>query len=273
MANQWRIFSIYGSILHHKRMVIVLISADAEWEVVRGCYPQETCYQSPYGEWFYYPSSEFSEEKSPRSVNSKPWILFQGGWGKISAAGSTQYVIDRWQPDLLVNLGTCGGFAGEIDRLQTVLADRTIVYDIYEQMGDPQTHTNFYTTRLDAEWVYKNPPHPVHVGTLVSADRDLFPEQIQILKEKYQASAGDWESGAIAFVANRNQTRLIILRGVTDLVGTEGGEAYQNVSLFKNMTRIVMNTLLNQLPDWVNFVSRKNPSNHCSPDMICSLEE
>ncbi len=234
-------------------MVIILISANAEWEVVRACYPQETCYQSPYGEWFYYPSS------SPHEIPT-PWIFFQGGWGKISAAGSTQYVIDRWHPDLLVNLGTCGGFAGEIDRFQSVLADRTVVYDIYEQMGYPETHTNFYTTRLGSEWFFEKTPHPVLVGTLVSADRDLFPEQIQELKEKYQARAGDWESGAIAFVAHRNQAKLIILRGVTDLVGAEGGEAYQNESLFINMTKIVMTILLDQLPDWVNFVLGKLPS-------------
>lgn len=238
-------------------MVIILISANAEWEVVRACYPQETCYQSPYGEWFYYPSPGNSEISYSLQKISTPWIFFQGGWGKISAAGSTQYVIDRWHPDLLVNLGTCGGFTGEIDRFQTVLANRTVVYDIYEQMGDPDTHTNFYTTWLGSEWLTKILPHPVQVGTLVSADRDLFPEQIQELKEKYQARAGDWESGAIAFIAHRNQAKLIILRGVTDLVGAEGGEAYQNSSLFINMTKIVMAKLLDQLPDWVNFVLGK----------------
>lgn len=238
-------------------MVIILISANAEWEVVRACYPQETCHQSPYGEWFYYPSPGNSEISCPLLKISTPWIFFQGGWGKISAAGSTQYVIDRWHPDLLVNLGTCGGFADEIDRFQTVLADRTVVYDIYEQMGDPDTHTNFYTTRLSSEWLTKILPHPVQVGTLVSADRDLFPEQIRELKEKYQARAGDWESGAIAFIAQRNQAKLIILRGVTDLVGAEGGEAYQNESLFINMTKIMMAKLLDQLPDWVNFVLGK----------------
>ena len=36
----------------------------------------------------------------------------------------------------------------------------------------------------------------------------------------------DWESGAIAWVAARNQTRCLILRGVTDLVGEAGDEAY-----------------------------------------------
>jgi hypothetical protein len=33
------------------------------------------------------------------------------------AAGATQYVIDRHDPEILINLGTCGGFAAETGRL------------------------------------------------------------------------------------------------------------------------------------------------------------
>ena len=46
-------------------------------------------------------------------------------------------MIGRWCPDLLVNLGTGGGFAGLIVPGEIVLADRTVVYDIVDQMGDP----------------------------------------------------------------------------------------------------------------------------------------
>ena len=47
---------------------------------------------------------------------SIPIVFFQGGWGKISAAASTQHVIDRWHPALIINLGTCGGFKGHIEK-------------------------------------------------------------------------------------------------------------------------------------------------------------
>ena len=241
-------------------MVVILISANAEWEVVCDYFPQQTYFQSPYGEWFYYPPIGYPCREYPSKENPHPWILFHGGWGKISAAGSTQYVIDRWHPKLLINLGTCGGFAGKINRFQTVLADRTVVYDIYEQMGDPEAHTNFYTTRLESDWFFRELPHPVQIGTLVSADRDLFPEQLPGLLEKYQARAGDWESGAIAFIAHRNQIEPVILRGVTDLVGVEGGEAYQNNTLYIETTKIVMKNLLDQLPDWIFFILGNMPS-------------
>jgi adenosylhomocysteine nucleosidase len=76
-------------------------------------------------------------------------------------------------------------------------------------------------------------------------------DEIPMLKEKFHAVAGDWESGAIAWVADRNRTRLIILRGVTDLVGIKGGEAYGNMEYFAKSSQKIMTSLLNSLPDWL----------------------
>jgi lactoylglutathione lyase len=91
-------------------------------------------------------------------------------------------------------------------------------------------------------------------GLLVSADRDIVPSYIPGLVEKYGAVAADWESGAIAWVAKRNGVRCLILRGVTDLVGESGGEAYGNIEIFHENTRVMMKELIGQLPDWLNDI-------------------
>ena len=72
-----------------------------------------------------------------------------------------------------------------------------------------------------------------------------------MLTERYSAVAADWESGAIAWVAQRNKTHCLILRGVSDLVGADGGEAYGNLELFQDRTRTIMSRLLEQLPGWL----------------------
>lgn len=179
-------------------------------------------------------------------------IFFQGGWGKISAAASAQWAIDRWQPDLLVNLGTCGGLAGRVDRGEVLLVDRTLVYDIIEQMGDPQAAIDHYTVDLDLFWLREPYPQPVRRGLLVSADRDIYLPDIPMLVERYGATAADWESGAIAWVASRNRTRCLILRGVTDLVSPQGGEAYNALDVFHTGARHVMESLLDSLPAWLD---------------------
>jgi len=221
--------------------VVVEISANAEWRVVRSFYPGVQVQQHPYGEWF------------DLSVGGRPEIFFQGGWGKISAAASTQYAIARWQPRLLVNLGTCGGFAGRIRRGEVVLVERTLVYDIIEQMGDAEEAILHYAADLELDsWLREPYPMPVHRGLLVSADRDICLPDIPMLIERYQAAAADWESGAIAWVARRNAVNCLILRGVSDLVSADGGEAYGALEVFHDGARRVMEPLLQSLPDWLN---------------------
>ncbi len=198
--------------------------------------------------------------------HDKPWQTFvaaiggreitfvHGGWGKVSAAGSTQFVIDQLRPDLIVNIGTCGGLRGRIDLGTIVLAERTIIYDIVEQMTDADAATAAYSTQVDLDWLPKTLPSPVTRGLLLSADRDILPADIPRLVEKYDAVAADWESGAIAWVAKRNGQPLLVLRGVSDLVGGSGGEVYGDYEHFLRRTTDIMRRLLDVLPSWLDAI-------------------
>jgi adenosylhomocysteine nucleosidase len=225
---------------------VVIISANAEWRVAKELYPNLEIQKSPYGEF------------ANLTFDHRPLTLFHGGWGKISAAATAQYVIDHFKPDLLINLGTCGGFAGRIETGTIILVERTLVYDIIEQMGDGAEAIEHYSTKIDYSWMDEgrltmdNGQRSVVRGLLVSADRDIVVEDIPMLIEKYGAVAADWESGAIAWVAQKNNTRLLILRAVSDLVGGDGGEAYGNIELFHERTKTVMRELFRQLPGWLN---------------------
>jgi adenosylhomocysteine nucleosidase len=224
--------------------IVVLVSADTEWKVLLPLVPGAEVAPSAVGDWFV---QETGSARRPRPV-----VFLHGGWGKVAAASSTQYAIDRWKPELVVNLGTCGGFRGFIEKGQVVLVDKTVVYDIVEQMGDSAEAIAAYATDIDVVWAGQSLPSGVRRGPLVSADRDLLPADVEALQQKYAAAAGDWESGAIAWVAHRNRVPVIILRGVSDLVGAQGGEAYANQSVFEAGARLVMKRLFDELPAWLD---------------------
>ena len=220
--------------------IVVLISANAEWRAVRPLFPQAEVQSSPPGDWF------------TASFAGQPLTFFHGGWGKISAAATAQYVLDRFQPDLLVNLGTCGGFEGQIETGAVILVERTLVYDIIEQMGDPDEAIQAYSTSLDLSWLPDDfASGAVRRGLLVSADRDILVADIPMLVSRFGAVAADWESGAIAWVASKNRARCLILRGVSDVVGGAGGEAYGNFELFSQRTQAMMTKLLRLLETWL----------------------
>ena len=232
---------------------VVIVSANGEWQAVRSLFPRIEAQSSPLGEWFTV--------SLPGGTDTRPVLFFHGGWGKIAAAASAQYVIGRWQPDVLINLGTCGGFAGLIEPGEVVLAERTVVYDILEQMGDPDEAVAHYATDLNLDWLGDDYPHPVRRTLLVSADRDLVREEIQGLAARFGAVAGDWESGAIAWVAARHGTRCLILRGVTDLVSDASGDAYEgNLHVWIAATQGMMHTLVEQLPAWIDRAAQARSS-------------
>ena len=220
--------------------IVVMVSAIAEWKAVKKIFPQLEIIVSPYGDMAF--------------LNHAGWdlTLYHSGWGKIASAGAIQYIIDHDRPDIIINLGTCGGFEGLIELGDIVLVERTFIYDIVELMGDLNI-VEYYASSLDLSWVTEPTPHPVRRGILASADSDLPPQKVSYLKSQ-GAIAGDWESGALAWVANKNAARLLILRGVSDLVNEEAGEAYDNLPLFEERTLMIMRKLFEQLPDWLSSV-------------------
>ena len=178
-------------------------------------------------------------------------LFFHGGFAKVAAAASTQYVIDHFRPPYLINIGTCGGVAGRIGRFDVVVPDKLVIYDIYNAIGDDPDE-GYYVTDLDLPAHF---PTPAIRTTLYSADRDLTPATLRDIEDRYHPTAVDWESGAIAWVAKRNGTPLLIMRGVSDLVSFERGEAEGNGALWVENTRRIMSTLISNLPKWMATIT------------------
>ena len=224
-----------------KRRIVALIAADAEWGPTKKILSPALVERSPYGEFF------------TTTISEHPVVFAHGGWGKIRAAASTEHAIERWRPQLLINLGTCGGIEGQVSIGERLLITRAITYDIGEAIGDPEEALAEYATEIDLSWATE--PFPVRVRRthLLSADRDLVPSEIPALIRRYSAVAADWESGAIAYVAKRRGVPLLILRGVSDLVNVSVGQAVGNVPFFESRAATVMRDLVNDLREVVPY--------------------
>jgi len=214
----------------------ILISAHAEWQAVLHQIQPGKLTSSPYGEYFTYTFADF------------PVIFIHSGWGKVSTAGACQFAIDRFCPQLLVNLGTCGGLEGLAELGEILLVTETAFYDIFEGMSDYAQAIDFYRTKADLSWLPQNLPEDTRRARLVSADQDILPQAYTRISGEFAAGAADWESAAFAWVAQRNGIPWLILRGVTDLVSRTQAEAAGNVALWRARTGQIMEKLLAQLP-------------------------
>lgn len=224
---------------------ILLISATAEWKAVKDFLRPRSINIYPYGERFNF------------ILRNYPITLLHSGWGKTASAGAMQFVLDNLKPDITINLGTCGGIGDLVSLYETILVETTFIYDILDLMdGSNILQAHHYTSHLDLSWLPEPFPHPARRGILASADSDLRPEKIPLLISQ-GAIAADWESGALAWVANINNARLLILRTVSDLVYAQGGEAYGNFELYEKRTQRIMQQLLEKLPDWLTVIEQQ----------------
>lgn len=211
--------------------ILVVISANAEWKAL--ALQDQRIADTPHGEWLTH------------RFGDRDVVFFHGGYGKVAAAASTQYAIERWHPRLIVNLGTCGGFGGERKVGDVVLVNRTVIYDILEQMGDAEETIRDYASDLDTSKWPARLRDKVVVGPIASGDRDLVPADLPALAAKYHASVGDWESGAIAWTGRKNKTPVLILRAVTDVVDAQGNDAtYGDHDAWVKQTKIAMAALV-----------------------------
>ncbi len=221
--------------------VVVVVSANAEWEAVKPFFSQAEIHHYPFGEFFH------------AGIDETAVMFFHTGWGKTASAAALQHILDLHRPDLVVNLGTCGGFKGIVQRGEVILVERTFIYDIIELM-DTADVTDYYASTLDVSWLAEPYPYPVRRGLIASADSDLLPDKIPFLRSK-GVIAADWESAALAWVAQKNNTRLLILRAVSDIVSEEGGEVYDQIELFNERAKAIMGRLVSQLPGWLDAIS------------------
>ncbi|MEI9976649.1 MAG: hypothetical protein WDO73_34095 [Ignavibacteriota bacterium] len=123
---------------------------------------------------------------------------------KVAAAGATQYVIDHFHPARLINLGTCGGVEGRVQRFDVVAVEKVVIYDIAEAMGDSKAAIAEYSTSLPLP---ARLPAPVVKATMYSADRDLTSTGLREIDGLYHPAVVDWESGAIAWIATKTVRR------------------------------------------------------------------
>jgi adenosylhomocysteine nucleosidase len=225
--------------------IAVVISANAEWKPVKEALSasSDRLERSPYGEYFTH------------TIAGEPVLFVHGGWGKIDAAASTEYIIGQWRPRLLINLGTCGGIEGRMQRLERLLVNRTVVYDIHEAIGDSSAAIADYSTDIDLGWLDDGFPLPHRRAAMYSGDRDLVASAVADLIRRFpDVVAADWESASIARVAARHGTRVIILRAASDLVSEEHGEAAGNLPLFHGNAVTSMRLLLDDLRAIVPYV-------------------
>lgn len=155
----------------------------------------------------------------------EPGILaYAGGVGKVNAAMSAQYFIDRYQPDWIVNAGVAGSFR-DLAIGTVVLAEDFVQHDIDTSAVDgvPGLIPTLNLTALPTD-------QPDRAGAILTglgvafergrvATGDVFMtkgDRANAVAAEFSPTLCEMEGCAIAQVCLRNQVKFTALKSVSD---------------------------------------------------------
>jgi len=178
------------------------------------------------------------------TINGKFIILAQSGIGKVNAALNTQYIIDTYKPNIIINTGVAGGISDELDIGDIVIGTYLVQHDFdvtvlgyargYMCTGvEKGKPTKYY---CDKELVEKfqscleqnMSKQKIHQGVIASGDKFISGKEIKKeINEYFGAIAVEMEGCAIAQVATKNKIPFVVTRTISDLADGKVAQ-YQN---------------------------------------------
>lgn len=164
----------------------------------------------------------------------KDVVLSISGIGKVSAALTTQLLIDKYSPEYVLNFGTCGGVNSNVEVLKYYAIEKCCQYDfdLCDLDGVPLGYIQEYDRVFFPACVDSLDFLPKAV--LASADRFTHTEHDVNAVNDIGASICDMEGGAIAQVCLSNSVKLVIIKGISDVHGS----GTQQEQFFKNLKTV-----------------------------------
>lgn len=185
-------------------------------------------------------------------------ILAQSGVGKVNAALNTQYIIDTFKPDIIINTGVAGGIDSCLDVSDVVIGTYLVQHDFdvtvlgyargYMCTGvEKDKPTKYYCdkdliNKFQISLEKNMPINKIHQGVIASGDKFVSGKEIKEEINKYfNALAVEMEGCAIAQVATRNKIPFVVTRAISDLADGKTAE-YQN-EFEKKMSQVSTQTI------------------------------
>ena len=159
-------------------------------------------------------------------INSKKYLLTKCGIGKVNAARTTQILIDKFNIDHIINLGSAGALNDNLKIGDIVVGEKLIQHDFdvtpfgYEKGYIPGTGKVFESGKglIEKCKAIKIDDINIVPGTIASGD--IFLSNVQMkekIKTKFNADCAEMEGASVAQVCNLNNVPFIVIRSISDI--------------------------------------------------------
>ncbi|MDC3413304.1 5'-methylthioadenosine/S-adenosylhomocysteine nucleosidase [Terrihalobacillus insolitus] len=165
-------------------------------------------------------------------------VLLKSGIGKVNAAMATTILHERYQPTYIINTGSAGGFANELEVGDLVISTKVTHHDVdvtafdyaYGQVpGMPAMYeASQNLVQLAIQSVDEMEHLHAAVGVIATGDSFMQDEKkVSFVREKFpDMLAAEMEAAAIAQVCYQYRTPFVITRALSDIAGKESSVSF-----------------------------------------------
>lgn len=170
-------------------------------------------------------------------IGGQAVVIAQSGIGKVNSALATGFMIDRYQPELIINTGSAGGLLPGLKVGDVLVADELAYHDVdatafgYVKGQVPQMPAT-YSSDARAVAGIMTAANTVgltpHQGLIVSSDSFIADkEEVErIVSEFPQAGATEMEGASIAQACYVMGVPFVVVRSISDSADEEASISF-----------------------------------------------
>jgi adenosylhomocysteine nucleosidase len=177
-------------------------------------------------------------EYTTGKYEGKEIILLKSGIGKVTAALSTAVLLERFNPDYIINTGSAGGFNPELNVGDVVISSEVRHHDVdvtifnYEYGQVPNMPAAFLPDEKLVAVAEKSAEEiqGMKIVTGLIATGDSFmndADRVEFVRSKFPAlQAAEMEAAAVAQVCHQFGAPFVIIRSLSDIAGKESNISF-----------------------------------------------
>lgn len=170
-------------------------------------------------------------------LQDKSVVLLKSGIGKVNAAMATTIMHERFAPTHVINTGSAGGFASNLEVGDIVISTEVVHHDVdvtafnysYGQVpGLPPMYKADKTLVEKAVAAVKSMDINCEQGIIATGDSFMEdPERVAFVHEKFPTMlASEMEAAAVAQVCHQYNKPFVIIRALSDIAGKKSSISF-----------------------------------------------
>lgn len=212
-------------------LIGVLISSKKEFNELLKIYNigEDYLEKYPFGEYY---RTEF---------RGKDIVFFRSGIRKINASAAAQYMIDKFNLEKLIVIGTCTSSNEGLNYGDIIIPSKVIDYDYIIRELEEEIDEELYLVPDQVSM-----PNEYYDGVLGTSDKALVLWSDYTFLASNSIDASDLESCAVLKICKTNNVKCIIIKGVTDKPMRSMDGYNEQLDVYEENLPIVMKKIIEE---------------------------